>query len=73
MFDFFKDRLEARRKREHEIQLKEKLAEKLSKRDYSVPKSSTADTTYTEITINGEKMRLEKEHITVTDVASITN
>jgi hypothetical protein len=74
----FADRREKKRKEEHERELKERLAKKFAR--YEAEKAlkeetarSVADDTtdvrdYTEIVVNGKKLRVAKEHITIHDL-----
>ena len=70
---FFKDRKEKKQKEEHELKLKKALAEKFSNYDSSPAKSETTtpksdQTDYTTITLNGQKLRVAKEQITIYDI-----
>lgn len=54
-----------KRRRADELKLRRSIAEKLSR--YEEPADDPIDD-YTELLINGEKVRVAKEQITITDV-----
>ena len=54
-----------KRRRADELKLRRSIAEKLSR--YEEPADAPIDD-YTELLINGEKVRVAKEQITITDV-----
>ena len=66
MFGWMSKKHRDKKRREaQEQQLRKSLAEKVSK--YEEPSSNPIDD-FTELFINGEKIRVAKEQITVTDV-----
>ncbi len=72
MFNFFKIRAERKKNETHELELRRALKEKLSlwEQQNLVPKSEDAD--FTEITVEGNHVRVQKTNITVHDVTSNT-
>jgi len=65
MFDWIsKERRDKKRSETHEKELKKSLAEKVSKYEY-LEKEPKND--FTELVINGKKLRVAKEQITLTD------
>lgn len=60
-----KKQRETKRRRADELKLRRSIAEKLSR--YEEPADDPIDD-YTELLINGEKVRVAKEQITITDV-----
>ena len=60
-----KIRRDRKRRDAHEQELKRTLANKVSKYEYS---AETTDNEFTEITIDGKKLRITKEHITLNDL-----
>ena len=65
MFDWIsKKRRDKKRSEAHEKELKKSLAEKVSKYEFvnKEPKNN-----FTELVINGKKLRVAKEQITLTD------
>ena len=65
-----KKQREQKRKEEHEKALRESLAEKVSRyeREHSEPPEQQADQDYTELLVDGKKLRVAKQVIDVTDV-----
>jgi len=60
----FKNRKERKQKDLQEQELKKSLAEKVSKYEQH---DDTTNTDYTNITIDGKKLRVAKEHITLNE------
>jgi len=76
MFGLFKDRKEKQRKEAHELELRRSLQEKLAKYDQSMLDSGAdnteTDTDFTQITVDGNPVRVRKNNITVHDLTSNT-
>lgn len=70
MFGFIKDRREKKRKQEQEQKLKKSLAEKVSLLEDREKNSGKDDTDYTEMMIDGERVKVKTERITIKDPAS---
>ena len=78
MFDrLFSDRKEQKKKEQHEKELKERLAKKVANYDAEVESqnSSAGDSEddtdaseHTEFVLNGKKLRVAKEQITIYDL-----
>lgn len=60
--DYFEDGAEKKRKQSHELQVRQALAEKVSR--YNACRIED-DVDYTEITLQGRKVRVAAEHITL--------
>ena len=72
MFGLFIDHFETKRKESREKALKKSLSERLSTQEI-LPVKEVSDspekTEYTMITIQGHRMKVKKEHITIVDVS----
>jgi len=75
MFRIFKDHIEKKRKDAHELELKKALSKKFSNYDeshFNLASDPSDNTDYTEITLGGNKLRVKKEQITLSDVTTNT-
>lgn len=74
MFGFIKDRKEKKRKEAHEQELRRSLQNKLKKYDERLlqPDLESENTDFTEITVDGNPVRVRKNNITVHDLTSNT-
>ena len=66
---FSKKHREEKRRSEQELALKQSLAEKV--RRFQAP-SLKERSAYTELTLNGKRVRVAKEHITIQAISPIT-
>jgi hypothetical protein len=72
MFRLFKSTSEAKRKDAHERELRRSLKEKLVKYEKRALMGAGEETDFTEVTIDGNAVRVRKENITVHDLTSNT-
>lgn len=69
-----KKQRDLKRKAEQEAELKKSLAEKVERFQASPAQASPTsdDIGYTEVTINGKRLRLRREHITIQPLSPAT-
>lgn len=72
MFRLFKSKIEAHKKETHERELRRSLKQKLIKYEQQTSAPNEDDPDFTEVTIDGNPVRVRKENITVHDLTSNT-
>ena len=72
MFGLFKNRQEKQRREAHELALKQSLKDKLSSYQERLLTGESEDTDFTEITLDGNKVQVRKNSITIHDLTSNT-